>query len=174
VQLALDRVTMNLVSPDGTYPGWRSFHDEVVAPTIASLAVAVPSWKPASVALNALDRTEVKPLASFRLGDYLNCGGPRLPSILADTKVAFDYEIGRGILQLEGRNRQLHISGRVVAESYVIDMHAVLHDGVARREDLTATLDRLHDESVEWFESLITDRLRNDVMKGEVHATSSL
>jgi uncharacterized protein (TIGR04255 family) len=173
VQLGPDRVTMNLVSPDGAYPGWNAFHDQVVIPTVASLTAAVPLWQPASVALNALDRAAVGG-PSFRLGDYLNCGGPRLPSVLADTTVAFDYEIGRGILQFDGRNRQLHVSGRVDADSYVIEMHAVLHDRVDSREELTPVLNRLHDESVEWFESLITDRMRNEVMEGEVHASSRL
>jgi uncharacterized protein (TIGR04255 family) len=173
VQLGPDRLTMNLVSPDGTYPGWSAFHDHVVTPTFASLTAAVPMWQPASVALNALDRTAVGG-PSFRLGDYLNCGGPRLPSVLADTTVAFDYEIGRGILQFDGRNRQLHVRGRADAGSYVIEMHSVLHDRVDSREGLSPVLDRLHDESVQWFESLITDRMRNEVMEGEALASSRL
>ena len=174
VQLAPDNVAMNLVSPDGTYPGWDAFISSVTSPTLQSLAVSLGSWNPQSVGLHVLDRVTVSYSPAFSLGTYLNCGGPRIPSILGDTAVAFDYDIGRGLLQIDGKNRQIHMSGRVNRDVYLIEMHSVLHDRVADRGDLGATLDRLHDESVEWFESLITDTMRNDVMQGEVHASSRL
>lgn len=171
VQLAIDHVVMNLVTPDGKYPGWDTFLNTVVEPTMSSLTESLPTWRPESLALNTIDRASIA-LSGFRLGDYLNCGGPRIPAILADTSVAFDYDIGRGLLQVDGRNRQLHISGRIVDGSYDLHTVAVLHDRIESDRDIRPTLERLHDESNSWFESMINDRLRNEVMGGEVNASS--
>ena len=174
IQLAPDNLTMNLVSPDGSYPGWQAFVGDVFTPAMEALRTSLPSWCAESIALNALDRTAISPLDSFRLGDYLNCGGPRIPAVLADTRTAFDYDIGRGLLPLDGRNRQVHINGHVTADAYVIQMHSVLHDTVGETGNIGVVLDRLHEESVEWFESLITDRMRHEVMQGGAHAGSRL
>lgn len=174
IQLAPDNLTMNLVSPDGSYPGWRTFVVDVFTPALEGLRSSLPSWRAESIALNTLDRTVISPRDGFRLGDYLNCGGPRIPAVLADTKVAFDYDIGRGLLPLDGRNRQLHVNGQVTTDAYVIQIHSVLHDTVDDTRTVGTVLERLHDESVDWFESLITDKLRLEVMKGETHASTSL
>jgi uncharacterized protein (TIGR04255 family) len=172
IQLAPDNVTMNLVSPDGSYPGWQAFIGQVFTPTIEALRISLPAWRAESIALNAIDRVAI-PRESFRLGDYLNCGGPRIPAVLADTRTAFDYDIGRGLLPIDARNRQLHINGQVTTDAYLIQMQAVLHDMV-ETSDLGTILDRLHKESVEWFESLITDRMRHEIMKGWTNASSRL
>lgn len=174
IQLAPDHLTMNLVSPDGSYPGWQAFVRDVFTPAMEGLRGSLPSWRAESIALNTLDRTVISPRDDFKLGDYLNCGGPRIPAVLADTRIAFDYDIGRGLLPLDGRNRQLHINGQVMANEYMIQMHSVLHDAIDETGSTGTVLDRLHDESVEWFESLITDKLRLEVMKGDTHASSRL
>lgn len=172
VQLAPESIAMNLVSPDGTYPGWDRFVSEVVRPTCEIVGQIVPRARPVSLALNTLDRFAVS--NGLRLGEFLNCGGPRIPAILADTTEAFDYDIGRGLLQNDGRNRQLHINGRPGAAGYVVNIHAVFHERMRDDEDTLRNLERLHDEANTVFESLITDRTRNEVMKGHVHAIAGL
>lgn len=172
VQLAHDSVAMNLVSPEGTYPGWPPFVDDVVRPTWDILRQHAAKVRPVSLALNTLDRLAV-PLGT-PLGEFLNCGGPRIPSVLADTTQAFDYDIGRGLLQADQKNRQLHISGRRRTDAFVINIHGVFHETIARGGDVLAKLEQLHDDANEVFESLLTDRTRNEVMKGTVHAVTSL
>ena len=172
VQLAHDSVAMNLVSPEGTYPGWPPFVGDVVRPTWDVLRQHAAKARPVSLALNTLDRFAV-PL-STPLGEFLNCGGPRIPSVLADTTQAFDYDIGRGLLKADQKNRQLHISGRPHMDAYVINIHGVFHETIAGGGDVLAKLEQLHDDANEVFESLLTDRTRNEVMKGTAHAVTSL
>jgi uncharacterized protein (TIGR04255 family) len=172
VQLAPDNIAMNLVSPEGTYPGWNPFISDVVSPTTDILRQVAPRARPVSVALNTIDRFAVP--RGLRVGEFLNCGGPRIPAILADTTGAFDYDIGRGALQVDGLNRQIHISGRAAAEAYVVNIHGVFHEKIAGGEDVLHKLEHLHDDANAVFESLITDRTRNEVMKGNVHAVTSL
>jgi uncharacterized protein (TIGR04255 family) len=172
VQIAPDNVIMNLVSPDGTYPGWSTFVDHVARPALSAISAAVHGWSPQSVSLNTLDRAVIHS-SSFRLGDYLNCGGPRIPAILADTVSAFDYDIGRGALRVDGQNRQIHIHGGAKADDYVILVHSVFHERVETEGKIIATLQKLHDESNTSFESLITPRMRNEIMKGTNSYASS-
>ncbi|MDQ3283682.1 MAG: hypothetical protein M3Q69_19950, partial [Acidobacteriota bacterium] len=110
VQLAHDSVAMNLVSPEGTYPGWPSFVHDVVRPAWDILRHHAVKARPVSLALNTLDRFAIP--VGTPVGEFLLCGGPRIPSVLADTKQAFDYDLGRGLLPTDEKNRQLHISGR--------------------------------------------------------------
>jgi uncharacterized protein (TIGR04255 family) len=172
VQLAPDNVAMNLVSPEGTYPGWPRFVSDVVQPTRQILRQTAPTARPVSLALNTLDRFEI-PRGST-VGAFLNCGGPRIPAILADTTEAFDYDIGRGLLQSDGKNRQVHISGRPGADVYVVDIHGVFHEKMSDGGDILAKLNQLHDDANVVFESLITDRTRNEIMKGLLHAATAL
>lgn len=172
VQLSPESIAMNLVSLEGTYPGWDLFVSEVVRPVSAIFQQAAPKARPVSLALNTLDRLPIPP--ELPLGDFLNCGGPRIPAILADTTQAFDYDIGRGLLQRDGKNRQLHISGRPGPAAFVVDIHAVFHETIADGEDILQQLERLHDDANEVFESIITERTRNEVMKGHAHARTSL
>ncbi|MEO8379910.1 MAG: TIGR04255 family protein [Acidobacteriota bacterium] len=172
IQLAPDNVAMNLVSPEGTYPGWEPFVSHVVRPTCEILRQTASRARPVSLALNTLDRFEIP--RGLPLGEFLNCGGPRIPSILADTTQAFDYDIGRGLLESEGQNRQLHISGRPGTATYLVNIHAVFHQTIPESGDILLKLEQLHDDANTVFESLITDRTRNEVMKGNVHAATSL
>lgn len=172
VQLAPDSVAMNLVSPEGTYPGWEPFVSEVVRPSCDILRQVASRARPMSLALNTLDRFAIS--RGTPLGEFLNCGGPRIPVILADTTQAFDYDIGRGLLQSDRRNRQLHISGRPGTSAYLINIHGVFHETLSEGEEILRKLEQLHDDANEVFESLITDRTRNEVMKGTVHAATSL
>lgn len=170
VQLVPDNIVMNLVSPDGTYPGWDMFIRSVIQPALRAVSAVASPWFPQSISLNTLDRAVVAPLSSFRLGDYLNCGGPRIPEVLADTSVAFDYDVGRGAFQVDARNRQLHINGRPLRDTYAIGMHCVFHERISSESEIVPTLQELHEESNRSFESLVTDQMRNKVMKGTVHA----
>jgi uncharacterized protein (TIGR04255 family) len=163
---------MNLVSPEGTYPGWESFVSDVVRPTCEILRQTASRARPTSLALNTLDRFEIP--GELPLGEFLNCGGPRIPAILADTRQAFDYDIGRGLLHQGGQNRQLHISGRPGASAYMVNIHGVFHEVIAEGGDILRKLEQLHDDANMVFESLITDRTRNEVMKGNVLAATSL
>jgi uncharacterized protein (TIGR04255 family) len=172
VQLAPDNVAMNLVSPEGTYPGWEPFVAEIVRPTGDILRQYASRARPVSLALNTLDRFTIPP--GLCLGEFLNCGGPRIPAILADTMQAFDYDIGRGLLQSDQKNRQLHISGRSTAVAYVINIYGVFHETIPDGGDILRKLEQLHDDANGVFESLITDRTRNEVMEGNVHAATRL
>lgn len=172
VQLAPDNVAMNLVSLEGTYPGWESFVSDVVRPTLEILRQTASRARPVSLALNTIDRFEIP--AGLPLGDFLNCGGPRIPAILADTTQAFDYDIGRGLLPSNGQNRQLHISGRPNAATYIVNIHAVFHETISEGGDVLQKLEQLHDDANAVFESLITGRTRDEVMKGNLHAATTL
>jgi uncharacterized protein (TIGR04255 family) len=170
VQLAPDNVAMNMVSPEGTYPGWEPFVTEVVRPTCEVLLQHASRARPVSLALNTLDRFTIP--EGVPLGEFLYCGGPRIPAVLADTTQAFDYDIGRGLLHTDRKNRQLHISGRQSQNAYMVNIHAVFHETISEDEGILQKLEQLHDDANEVFESLITDRTRNEVMEGNVHATS--
>lgn len=173
VQIAQDTIVMNLVSPDGSYPGWRTFIDSLVTPALSVISSAVPECQPQSVSLSTIDRADIDRTPSFTLGDYLNCGGPRIPSILADTTIAFAYDAGQGVLAIDGFNRQLHISGGPARDAFIIHIHTVFQVRAGAVAEVIPTLEKLHSESNESFESLITERMRTEVMKGSATYVSS-
>lgn len=170
VQLSPDCIVMNLVSPEGTYPGWDRFVHDLVEPTCQKLHQHVPRARPRSLSLNTIDRFTID--RNSAIGDYLNCGGPRIPKILSDITQAFDYDIGRGVLPVDHENRQIHISARRDGVSKEVTIHAVFHESIGASELILSKLEQLHDDANEVFESLITDRTRNEIMKGDAYGGS--
>lgn len=174
VQLAADTITMNLVSPDGTYPGWRRFVDDVVVPALSALEIlgTKSGPRPSSIALNTLDAFSFD---GGVIGEYLNCGGPQLPVALADAKEAFDYDVGRGRIEVDGHNRQLHINGRPDGDRYFVNIRSVFQEQLdATKYGIVPTLERLHELSNDSFESLITQRTRDEVMGGVIRVDSTV
>ncbi|HEY8165113.1 MAG TPA: TIGR04255 family protein [Gemmatimonadaceae bacterium] len=170
VQLAPDDVTMNLVTPAGTYPGWRTFREEVVAPTLGSLHATI-EVSITAVALNTIDRFTV-PSAGFQLGQYIRCGGPVFPESFASVTQTIDVDMGFGLIEPDGFNRQVHLHGKPVDGSYVVQVQSIFQNALADGGNALELLERLHDESDEHFEKWITDTTRNVVMKGTVDAVS--
>lgn len=161
VQLFEDMIAVNLVAP---YPGWATYRDlfagvrDVVIAEVGRLPVE-------SLSLNTIDRL-VAEREGFTLGKYLNCGGPRIPAACSEIQHAFDFTLGTGLLHDDGFNRQTRLSGRPVGGTFEIFISAVFHEAFSRGNDLVELLDKLHEESVDAFEGMITDVTRDEVMGG--------
>jgi uncharacterized protein (TIGR04255 family) len=168
VQLSPDLIVMNLV---GHYPGWSEFRalfdavDQAARATLGGLPLS-------SLSLNTIDVLNA-PSQAFRLGEYLNCDGAMLPKLYANIHQAFDISYGRGFIQVDPSNRQLRITGRLHGDFFEVRIEAGFHDVLAPTVNPVEVLERLHDESNNTFEALITDTTRNVVMQGvAVHATN--
>lgn len=168
IQLAEDMIAVNLVAP---YPGWATYRD-LFAGVRSAVVTALGLLPVESLSLNTIDRL-VAPRPNFRLGMYLNCGGPKIPESCSDVAHAFDLTMGVGLLHEDGFNRQVRISGRPSESTFVVFINAVFHDRFQRGSDLVAVLDNLHEESVQTFEAMITDLTRNEVMGGSKHVASA-
>lgn len=162
-QVSEDLLVMNLT---GDYPGWDRFirlFDEGVGALHAGLGEAPIR----SVNLQTIDRFQV-PRDGFAVSEYLNTSGEIIPQWYAECRESLDMTLGRGFLQLDGKNRQVVMGVRTVADPVTVQIQATFHDAVREGENLRELLERLHDESNETFELLITDRTRNEVMGGRV------
>jgi hypothetical protein len=159
-QVGEDLLVVNLT---GDYPGWGHFLQLFtdVRDALRSGLGAVPV---SSLSLRTIDRFTV-PKDGFRVADYLQVGGALIPRWYHDSRESIDVTVGRGFLPYDGRNRSISVAVRSFTDPVTVEFQAAFHDTVAD-PDLIRLLEALHDESNETFESLISDRTRNDIMGG--------
>jgi uncharacterized protein (TIGR04255 family) len=160
VQLAQDNLVVNLV---GEYPGWSPFTDlletamTVVHDSIGEFAIA-------SINLNTIDRFLV-PSESYVFDRYVDCSGKIVPEWYKGSREALDITLGRALVKEDSWNRQINVKVRR-RDPVSIEFRVALHNTVERNHKWQDVLERLHNESNEIFESLITDATRNEIMGG--------
>jgi uncharacterized protein (TIGR04255 family) len=161
VQVGEDLVVVNLT---GDYPGWDAFV-KLFSEARHALSTGLGSFRPSSLNLVAVDGFEVRK-DHRSISDYLKVGGEILPTWYAHTKESLDLTMGRGLLDVDGHNRQVHVTVRAATDPIKIGFRTQLHDKVEGGSNLDAVLSRLHDESNITFECLITDYMRQEIMGG--------
>jgi uncharacterized protein (TIGR04255 family) len=161
VQVGEDLLAVNLT---GHYPGWDAFVD-LFGKARNALAAGLGGIVVRSLNFAAIDRFTI-PQEGFSFSDYLNVGGSIVPRWYADCAESLDLDMGRGLLERDGHNRQVHIEVRMTQDSVQVTMRTQFHDRVTDGVDLSQLLSRLHAESNETFEAMITDKLRTNIMGG--------
>ncbi len=161
-QVAEDLFVVNLT---GDYPGWGGF-TRLFNECLGALRAGLGALHVQSLNLITIDRFQV-PKEGFQVSEYLDVGGRVIPKWYADCRESFDLNIGRGLLEVDGRNRQVQVSVRAAADPVTVAFQAGFHDAVREGSDLQAMLEDLHREAYDTFESLITDRVRNEIMGGQ-------
>lgn len=162
VQVGEDLLVANLT---GEYPGWSSFV-QLFDEAYQALVDGLGKVEPVSLNVAALDSFEV-PKEGFSVSEYLAVGGMIIPQWYAQSAESLDLTLGRGLLEVDGENRQVHVSVRSAADPVKISFRTQCHDRLAAGSDLKARLQRLHDNTNSIFEALITDRVRQTVMGGQ-------
>ena len=104
----------------------------------------------------------------FSLGQYLNCGGDKVPAWYQNSNESADITLGKGFLEEDMKNRQIKIGIRKQKDSFSVRIDSIFHNKLNTNRDLNEVLEELHAESNESFESMITDKVRNEIMKGIV------
>lgn len=161
VQLSPDRLIINQV---GEYLGWdkfESFFNKNL--TLVKESLGSISYK--SLLLNTIDNLTI-PKKEYSLGKYLNCGGNKIPEWYRGSKEAIDISLGRGLLEVDHQNRQIQVKVRIQNENVHINIVSIFHDEIVDNMSITDSLNKLHLESSESFESIITDFTRNKIMEG--------
>lgn len=161
VQISPDLLVMNLV---GHYPGWedyRSFVNKILDATNECLKAAAFR----SISLNTTDKFEV-PSDGFSVAKYLDVKGPRIPAWYSSAKEACDIDLGWGLLERDGFNRQLHIKVRPAPSKTTLHIQSTFHVTVPEGKGVQEVLEELHAESSASFESMITEVTRKEVMGG--------
>lgn len=161
VQFSPDQFSANLV---GEYLGWAAFTD-LLRGALKAVGDTVGILRVEQVALITLDEMSV-PRKDFTVGSYLECGGERIPSWFRSTKEACDLSLGKGILQVDGFNRVVRVVVRPEGENVRVRMESQFRNRVGPSGDVVSTIEELHKESNASFESMITNRTRNEVMGG--------
>lgn len=154
-QFSEDLVVVNQLR---RYEGWSGFV-QLFRTVTSILATNLGELSIASLSLNCIDKLEVE-VAGFALGEYLECRGPHLPDSFADAREPFDIVTGRGIVSLNGSNRQIRATGRVEQAKFIVQLETKIERRVESSAKLFDVLEDLHDESNATFEDLITDRTR--------------
>lgn len=165
IQVMPQQLIMNQV---GQYIGWTNFSKnlfEVVSKI--SNAGLKNSIKPSSLLLCAIDGF-LAPEKDFKLGRFLNCEGKILPQYYKDTKHSLDISYGKGFLESDGYNRQLTLSARHIPPKFEVNFQTIFQNKFSSMSDMKSTLEDLHDESNDFFEDMITDFFRNEIMGGKV------
>ena len=153
VQLSYDLIIINKV---GKYLGWADFLD--MFNESFRIAIGVLERKELkSIALTTVDKFEV-PTNGFSICNYLNCG-PIVPNWYSDSSESIDITLGKGYVGLDGRNRQVKIKVRR-GETVKFHVTSVFHNSLLEKQTIEAALEKLHEESNESFESIITDNTR--------------
>jgi uncharacterized protein (TIGR04255 family) len=161
VQFSPDVVYVNLI---GEYPGWGKFIEHIRT-TRASIENALKGdLQIIRVDLQTIDKWKVAP-AGFTIGQYLNCGGRLIPEWYSEVSVSSDISLGQGFHHKDGFNKKVNVRVRTSEDNVQFQILIVL--GVTdQQRDFDTLMNKLHSESVECFEALITDRVRNEVMGG--------
>lgn len=161
-QVSEDMVAVNLV---GDYPGWARF-TELFGEVLKSTQAGTPEAQPRSMNLSTIDRFTL-PREGFRLGNYIQCGGTFIPAWYADADGNMDVNLGRGFLAKDGFNRKIGLRVRIEGDEVAVQLRASFHDRLQTVEP-SGLLEALHEESTKTFESIITDRVREEIMGGLV------
>lgn len=162
VQIGQDQVILNL---RGEYPGWDAFlrlFDEgynAVNDSLGEISVR-------SLNLHTIDRFEA-PREGFEISRYLDPRGGILPSWFEGCSESLDLDMGRGLLDPDGYNKQVHVKVQAATDPVRVQIRCNFHNEVETSSDLLDVLEHLHVDSTETFEALITDYLRNAVMEGQ-------
>jgi uncharacterized protein (TIGR04255 family) len=164
IQLSPDQVVINCV---GDYLGWNNFC-QLFGNTLARFEQLAGQININSIGLNAIDKIDLVDPQNFRLGDYLHCGGSVIPEIYENTSVAADISLGNGLVAVDGFNRVIKVSVRPSQKHVGIQMHSLFHGVLKSDISRDKLIEQLHDEANEYFEAMITDKTRNEVMEGVV------
>lgn len=163
VQVGEDLVVVNLM---GDYPGWDAFM-RLFDQSVTALKAGLGQTTVQSLNLITTDNFEI-PAPNFSVSDYLAVGGKVVPNWYTNTSQSLDLNMGRGLLEPDGKNRQIQIHVHAANDPVRIILVAQFHDRLTREDELNTVLSRLHEESNATFESLITDRVRTEVMQGHL------
>lgn len=161
VQVGEDVLVANLT---GDYPGWDAFV-RLFAEAREALVRGLGQINAISLNLGAVDQFDVE-RAGFGISDYLDVGGSIVPKWYAGCGESLDLDMGRGMLDQDGHNRQVHVNVRAGSDPVRVSFRTQFHDRVQPGVDLGVLLSRLHEESNATFEAMITDRIRNGIMGG--------
>lgn len=163
LQLSPDIIITNQV---GEYIGWSEFKKFFFL-NLDIVNKIIENAKYKSVLLQTNDSFSVEK-EGFFLGQYLDCGGNKVPEWYKNSNEAADITLGRGFLEEDSRNRQIKIVIRKQKDSFSIKIDSKFHDKLTMASKLNEVVEKLHLESSASFESLITDKTRNEVMGGTV------
>lgn len=161
VQLSPDMLIVNQV---GEYLGWDKF-ESFFNKNLTLVKESLESISYKSLLLNTIDNLTI-PKKEYSLGKYLNCGGNKIPEWYRDSKEAIDISLGRGLLEIDHQNRQIQVKVRIRDESVNLNIVSIFHDEILSGISITDSLNKLHLESNESFESIITNFTRNKIMEG--------
>jgi uncharacterized protein (TIGR04255 family) len=161
VQLFEDRIAVHQV---GEYLGYTDFKN-LLSSIIKLATETLTNFKVESVAFQTIDQYKTN-FDSFLVSKFFNCSGEIIPKWYESSKESFDITLGRGLINsTDGQNRQIYLSARDDAAFKLISMRCVCHSQLLQKSVLIC-VDELHDESCNLFEKIITDTVRNEVMRG--------
>ncbi len=114
--------------------------------------------------LTAIDKWKVAS-EGFTIGKYLNCGGPFIPRWYSDVSVSSDISLGQGHHRIDGFNKK--VNAKVVTSVDQVEFTLNTSFGVTRPErPFDELIEDLHRQSVDCFEGMITDLVRDGIMGG--------
>ena len=160
IQLFEDRIVVHQV---GQYLGWDEFRS-LFEQTLNICSSQLSNFKTESVVFQTIDQFEVDS-KDFVFSKYLSCDGSIFPAWYKDEKSSGDLTLGKGLLNEEGKNRQIHASIRKTAEKTIVNLRCVFQSLLQNGTPMKL-LENLHEESNKTFEAMITEHTRTNVMMG--------
>ncbi len=162
VQFSPDAVFVNLI---GEYPRWDKFSEHIQTTRNAITDALKKKIQPARIEFTTINKWKVN-FASFTIGQYLNCGGLFIPAWYSEVSVSSDISLGQGFHYKDGFNKRVKIKVRTSDDDvqFQILITSVVAD---QQRDFDVLMNQLHNESAQFFEEIITDKVRNEVMGGK-------
>lgn len=162
VQVSQDAVSVNLI---GEYPGWERFREHIRISRASIESALKHDLHITRVELQTVDKWKVDS-AGFTIDQYLDCGGILIPQWYSGVSVSSDINLGRGFYQKDGFNKRVHVRVRTSEDN--VQFQILIAFGVSdQQRDFDTLMDELHSESVQCFEAIITDRVRDEIMGGQ-------
>ena len=163
VQLSPDLIIVNNLTE---YLGWKNFKS-LFQDINKLFSKTLESFKTKEISLVTTDSFTVDK-NEYKLNKYLVCGGDKIPSWYKDSQEAIDIILGRYFLPTDNKNRQIKLSIRPQIDNVLINFKSVFHNVINENTNIIKILEKLHEESTNSFESIITDYTRENIMGGKV------
>lgn len=162
IQLSNDLIVFNQV---GNYLGWDNFKE--LYKDNLELIKDYSKSSYSSISLNTIDVFKIEK-DKYLLNDYFDCEGGVIPLWYKGSTEAIDIKLGKGLLNVDNFNKSTYLKVRINKEFAEIHLHTKLQNIISNGRDNSVIdeLEKLHDESNDVFESIITDKTRSELLGG--------
>ena len=171
-QIFNNRIVINNITLNSSYKGWNDF----LKSTLDLKRIIDENIKDNltfnNLSLCYLNKISNIPKEDFKLGHYINCDGNMIPKSFYEINQVTDIVFGIGNVKLDDKNNQLKIRAIMKNDKFDIQLEIICQRKLTDVK-ITAELEEMHNYCFNLFENIITDKVKNEIMEGDINGSIS-